>query len=145
MSEIFGALRALEVDQHDPPEPASLSRGRLLALPVSANDFAALEEFTAPRTPEVDESTQITEMEPAQSQEGEFTVSATDLIALEDRVSRAVEIVKLERESRLAAEERASQAREELSEMERELRAFRSGHDHGRKRVQRMLSMLESL
>ena len=81
-----------------------------------------------------------------------LTVSADDFSALEDRIVRAVEIVKRERHGRTAAEERAMQAEMELRQiapriesLEREITTLRSERDHVRQRVERLLGQLDAL
>ena len=81
-----------------------------------------------------------------------LTVSADDFSALEDRIVRAVEMVKRERQGRVAAEERAKQAETELRQtapriesLERELITLKNERDHVRQRVERLLGQLDSL
>ena len=81
-----------------------------------------------------------------------LTVSADDFSALEDRIVRAVEMVKRERQGRAAAEERAKQAESQLGEvtpriesLEKELATLKSERDHVRQRVERLLSQLDAL
>lgn len=81
-----------------------------------------------------------------------LTVSADDFSALEDRIVRAVEMVKRERQGRMAAEERAKQAEIELLQaapriesLERELNTLRNERDHVRQRVERLLGQLDAL
>ena len=81
-----------------------------------------------------------------------LTVSADDFSALEDRIIRAVEMVKRERQGRIAAEERAQQAETELREttpriesLERELVTLKNERDHVRQRVERLLGQLDAL
>jgi hypothetical protein len=81
-----------------------------------------------------------------------LTVSADDFSALEDRIVRAVEMVKRERQGRIAAEERAKQAESELREtapriesLEQELITLKKERDHDRQRVERLLSQLDAL
>jgi uncharacterized protein YlxW (UPF0749 family) len=90
---------------------------------------------------------------------GALTVSVDDFAALEDRIRRAVELVKNERQARAAAEERAvnaeAQARLQqplLDQLQNEvnaLRAERDGlhaeRDQVRQRVERLLVQLDSL
>ena len=81
-----------------------------------------------------------------------LTVSADDFSALEDRIVRAVEMVKRERQGRMAAEERAKQAEIELRQtapriesLERELITLKNERDHVRQRVERLLGQLDAL
>ena len=81
-----------------------------------------------------------------------LTVSADDFSALEDRIVRAVEMVKRERQGRIAAEERTQVAELELNQatsriesLERELVTLKNERDHVRQRVERLLSQLDAL
>jgi FtsZ-binding cell division protein ZapB len=81
-----------------------------------------------------------------------LTVSADDFSALEDRIVRAVEMVKRERHGRTSAEERAQQAEMELRQiapriesLEREITTLKSERDHVRQRVERLLGQLDAL
>jgi hypothetical protein len=83
---------------------------------------------------------------------GILTLSATDFSALEERILRAVDVVRRERHARAAAEERAARAEEQLNEkspqleqLERELSALRAERDHVRERVERLLGQLDAL
>ena len=102
----------------------------------------------------------------AHQEAGAFAVSADDFSALEERVIRAVELVKRERQARTAAEERAaaSEARAAKSEertaraegqlheqspvveqLQSELNALRAERDQVRQRVERLLKQLDAL
>src|SRR3974390_1179159 len=81
-----------------------------------------------------------------------LTVSADDFSALEDRIVRAVEVVKRERNGRIAAEERALQAEADLQQvapriesLEREITTLKNERDHVRQRVERLLGQLDAL
>ena len=81
-----------------------------------------------------------------------LTVSADDFSALENRIVRAVEMVKKERHARAAAEERATQAEAKISEhvprieqLEKELHALKGERDQVRQRVERLLAQLDTL
>jgi chromosome segregation ATPase len=83
---------------------------------------------------------------------GAFAVSAGDFSALEERVVRAVALVKQERQARGAAEERAALAQASADEraatieqMEAELTTLRSERDHVRRRVESLLQQLDAL
>jgi len=89
--------------------------------------------------------------EPA-NETGALALSADEFSALEERVLRAVELVKRERQSRADAEARAaaSEARAaeqsgELDRMERDVKQLRAERDHVRERVERLLKQLESI
>lgn len=81
-----------------------------------------------------------------------LSVSATDFSALEERIVRAVELVKRERQARTAAEERATRAEAELGEqapvveqLRDEVKVLRAERDQVRQRVERLLGQLDSL
>jgi chromosome segregation ATPase len=81
-----------------------------------------------------------------------LTVSADDFSALEDRIIRAVEMVKRERQGRAAAEERAQHSESELRSMapriealEREISMLKQERDHVRTRVEKLLTQLDAL
>jgi hypothetical protein len=83
---------------------------------------------------------------------GTLTLSANDFSALEQRILRAVEVVRKERQARAAAEERADRAEAQLREqspqleqLERDLNALRAERDHIRERVERLLGQLDAL
>jgi hypothetical protein len=81
-----------------------------------------------------------------------LAVSADDFSALEERIVRAVEMVKRERQVRQAAEERAVQAEANLEEqlpkieqLEKELQGLKWEREQVRKRVERLLAQLDAL
>ncbi len=81
-----------------------------------------------------------------------LALSADDFSALEERILRAVELVKRERLARAAAEERAASAEAQLTgqaplvgQLKEEVRALRTERDHVRQRVERLLSQLDAL
>jgi septal ring factor EnvC (AmiA/AmiB activator) len=87
-----------------------------------------------------------------QSEAAALTLSADDFSALEDRVVRAVELVKRERLARAAAEERAAKAEAQVAEqnpaldqMKQEIRSLRTERDQVRQRVERLLAQLDAL
>lgn len=88
----------------------------------------------------------------AQAEPAALAVSTDDFAALEERVRRAVELVKQERQARTAAEERAADAEAKLQaqartteQLENELRALRGERDQVRQRVDRVLKQLDAL
>jgi hypothetical protein len=93
--------------------------------------------------------------EPAQAelqQAAAVALSADEFTALEERILRAVALVKRERASRVEAEERAVRAETQLAEqapateqMQKELEGLRAERDHVRERVERLLSELDAL
>ena len=79
-------------------------------------------------------------------------VSADEFAALEDRILRAVNLVKRERLERSAAEARAAAAETrlavhapELENLHREIAGLRAERDQVRKRVERLLEQLDAL
>lgn len=89
--------------------------------------------------------------EAAQAAEA-LAVSADDFSALEERILRAVNLVKRERLARAEAEERAGKAELLLTEqalrmeqMQTELNTLRNERDHVRQRVERLLAQLDAL
>jgi septal ring factor EnvC (AmiA/AmiB activator) len=81
-----------------------------------------------------------------------LTMSVDDFSALEERIVRAVEMVKRERQARAGAEERANHAEAQLHEqtprvenLEKEVHALKAERDHVRQRVERLLTQLDAL
>ena len=81
-----------------------------------------------------------------------IAVSASDFSALEDRIIRAVEVVKRERQERVSAEERAALAEAEMNRqipriqmLEREVQFFKSESDRGHQRIEGLLSQLDAV
>ena len=93
--------------------------------------------------------------EPAAESGGEASalrLSVDEFSALEERIVRAVNLVKRERQERAAAEERASAAEEKLREqapladrLQKEVCALRDERDQVRQRVERLLAQLDAL
>jgi len=80
------------------------------------------------------------------------TVSADEFAALEERVLRAINLVKRERLARAAAEERAAQAASQLAEkadaaasLSREIELLRAEREAVRQRVEKLLTQLDAL
>jgi len=83
---------------------------------------------------------------------GALTVSVDDFSTLEERIHRAVELVKRERQARVAAEERAVNAEGQLrtqsplvDQLRNEIAALRAERDEVRQRVERLLKQLDAL
>jgi FtsZ-binding cell division protein ZapB len=83
---------------------------------------------------------------------GALAMSVDDFSALEDRILRAVNLVKRERLARSEAEERAMKAEARVAEqtpqiehLQTEVNTLRSERDHVRQRVERLLSQLDAL
>jgi molecular chaperone GrpE (heat shock protein) len=81
-----------------------------------------------------------------------LALSADDFSALEERILRAVNLVKRERLARTEAEERAAQAEAKLAEqlpvsdsLQSEVNALRAERDQVRQRVEKLLSQLDAL
>jgi hypothetical protein len=81
-----------------------------------------------------------------------LALSSDDFSALEERVSRAVNIVRRERQARAEAQERAGQAEAQVREqallvdnLQKELNAMRAERDQVRQRVDRLLAQLNML
>lgn len=104
-------------------------------------------------------SDQGTLISPEDQQPTTLGLSMAEFTALEERVIRAVSLVRRERQARAAAEERAndlesklqSQAptiaslESELAALRAELAALRAERDQMRERVEHILSQLDSL
>jgi len=81
-----------------------------------------------------------------------LAVSAVDFSALEERVLRAVELLRQEKHARGEAEARATQAEERIKEqggqieqLDREVKQLRGERDHVRQRVEKLLKQLETI
>lgn len=100
------------------------------------------------------------EVQPEQRAEAEtLTVSADDFSALEERILRAVNLVKRERLARTAAEERASAAEERATaaeskiaeqtelaaSLQKEIGTLHAEREAVRQRVEKLLSQLDAL
>ena len=83
---------------------------------------------------------------------GTLTLSFNDFSALEERILRAVEVVRQERQARAEAEQRAAKAETQLREqaplveqLQKELNALHAERDQVRQRVERLLGQLDAL
>ncbi len=83
---------------------------------------------------------------------GTLAMSANEFAELEERVLRAVNLVKRERIARTEAEERAAQAEArgqeraaEFESLQKEVQALRAERDAVRHRVEKVLSQLDEL
>jgi predicted RNase H-like nuclease (RuvC/YqgF family) len=86
------------------------------------------------------------------TEQAALAMSANDFSALEERILRAIELVKRERQARTEAEERAAIAEAQITEqapvvdqLQQEVRSLRTERDQVRQRVERLLSQLDSL
>lgn len=84
--------------------------------------------------------------------QGNLALSSADFSALEDRVSRAVSLVKNERQARAAAEERINvldgqlnEQRDMVKSLQEEIHALNAERDQVRQRVEKLLGQLDSL
>jgi chromosome segregation ATPase len=84
--------------------------------------------------------------------QGNLALSSTDFSALEERVARAVRLVRSERESRAAAERRAESLDTQLSEqlglvktLQDDIRVLNAEREQVRQRVEKLLTQLDSL
>ena len=83
---------------------------------------------------------------------GTLALSADDFSALEERVLRAVNLVRRERTARSEAEDRATRAEAQAAEharqaekLENDIKQLRSERDHVRQRVEKLLKQLDTL
>jgi hypothetical protein len=127
MSEVFSALE--------------VRRGRYVPH-TSSNELQA-----QPRRYE-----QYARTDESQAQPLVVAINANDFSALEERIDRTVEMVKWERQGRMAAEERALHAEAALNykvshieQMKTELSALRVERNEMRTRAERMLAQLDAL
>ena len=88
----------------------------------------------------------------APEEPGTLAVSMDEFSALEERIRRAVELVKRERHARAAAEERAASAEAQLfaqspvvEQLKSEINGLRTERDHVLQRVERLLAQLDAL
>ena len=100
---------------------------------------------------QIAEHSEHTEMH-ENDEQGNLALSSADFSALEERVARAVKLVKTEREARAAAERRTEGLETQLSEqlalaktLHEEVRALNAERDQVRQRVEKLLSQLDSL
>jgi FtsZ-binding cell division protein ZapB len=101
----------------------------------------------------VPEPVKETHIEPAPPADpAALAMSVDDFSALEDRILRAVNLVKRERLARSEAEERAVKAEARVAEqmpqiehLQTEVNTLRTERDHVRQRVERLLSQLDAL
>ncbi|HYK35621.1 hypothetical protein [Alloacidobacterium sp.] len=82
----------------------------------------------------------------------EVNVTADDFNALEQRVLRAVELLKKEREARATAEQNAATLQQlldeqstQLTEAQEQVKAFEKERETVRRRVERLLGQLEEI
>ena len=106
------------------------------------------EEQAAERTPEY-----VAEA-PAEPrvESNALTLSVDEFSALEERILRTVNLVKQERQARVAAEERANAAEEQIGkhaplveQLQAEIHTLRTERGHVRQRVEKLLAQLDAL
>ena len=106
-----------------------------------------------PWAPEVEEQneTDRTAENPG-AEPSTLALSLDDFSSLEERILRAVNLVKRERMARAAAEQRATEAETRLhdqnatsEELQKEINSLRAERDHIRQRVEKLLSQLDAL
>jgi chromosome segregation ATPase len=127
-----------------------------------------MSEFSFPEVAE--ETRHEHQPEAAASEPGTLALSADEFSALEERILRAVNLVKRERLAKAAAEERATAAEAKIAEhiqasvqaaenlnrerdelqketasLQKEIDALRAERDQVRQRVERLLSQLDAL
>ncbi len=85
-------------------------------------------------------------------QAAETTVGADDFAALEQRILRAVDLLKAERSARIAAEDQVAELQQRLDaqtseaqEIASEIEAYKSERDLVRTRIERLLRQLDEL
>ena len=100
----------------------------------------------------VEDAGQDQQMEKTAAEPGTLALSVDDFSALEERILRAVNLVKRERLARAAAEQRADLAESRLAEqnqaaenLQKEVEALRSEREQVRQRVDRLLSQLDAI
>ena len=89
---------------------------------------------------------------PVLEEAGQQVVTSEEFNALEQRVLRAVELLRSERTARAAAEQKASELEQllevqgsELTQAQEQLKAYEGERDHVRQRVDRMLKQLDEI
>jgi hypothetical protein len=97
------------------------------------------------------EEYEVEALEPIESR-GNLALSSDDFSALEERILRAVDLVKRGRLATAAAEERAQRAEVQMREqmplvehLQKEVEALRAERDQVRQRVERLLAQLDSI
>jgi predicted ribosome quality control (RQC) complex YloA/Tae2 family protein len=87
-----------------------------------------------------------------QSESSAVTMSVGDFAALEERIVRAVDMVRRERQAKAVAEDRArlieSQLEEQvprIDQLEKEVQSLKAEREQVRQRVERLLAQLDAL
>ena len=86
------------------------------------------------------------------AESNDLTLSVDEFSALEERILRAVNLVKQERQARATAEERANAAEAQISKhapmvdrLQAEIETLRAERGNVRQRVERLLAQLDAL
>ena len=106
-----------------------------------------------PWAPEVEEQNQHDQQaEHSGGEPSTVALSLDDFSSLEERILRAVNLVKRERLARAAAEERVTEVEARLheqaaaaEELQKEIHSLRTERDHIRQRVEKLLTQLDAL
>jgi hypothetical protein len=140
MSQTFWEIDPVE-GQSAAVDPHSDAQPDVQFDPQPELHAVAVEPHTAPEP--------MTQAEPEPEP---LAVSADDFTALEERIVRAVELVKRERQLRAAAEQRAAKAEAEMAgqspvvdQLRDEIRGLHAERDQVRQRVERLLAQLDAL
>jgi hypothetical protein len=111
--------------------------------------FSMSESFFESSVEETQADLQLVE---EQSEPKTLSLSSDDFSALEQRIVRAVELVRKERLARAEAEERAAQSELKLREqgplvetLQKEVVGLRTERDYVRQRVERLLAQFDAL
>jgi FtsZ-binding cell division protein ZapB len=102
-----------------------------------------MSEFAWDSNVSVENNPQQPEEEAAPAQT--LAVSADDFSSLEERVLRAVALLKQERSARAEAEARLREQAQSIEDLHKENTALRSERNEVRQRVERLLSQLDAL
>ncbi|MGD0829439.1 MAG: hypothetical protein ABR907_00755 [Terracidiphilus sp.] len=120
--------------------------------PVEEKSAEPAEESTSESVSEATSEAASDASAEAKSESSDLTLSMDDFTALEDRIHRAVNLVKWERQARSTAEERAATAEAQLREqaplaenLQKEVSALRGEREQVRQRVERLLSQMDAL
>jgi hypothetical protein len=122
--------------------------------PAESEPEAEAEQYAEPEQEQeqLQAQPEASEPQPEPADAQPIALSADEFSALEDRILRAVDLVKRERIARTAAEERALQAEAQLSgqtgsveTLQKEVDGLRAERDHVRQRVEKLLAELDAL
>jgi chromosome segregation ATPase len=158
MSERFTAFRALEAAQRQNKANGFRSQLQVVASTVSAGEFAALEQLGASRTQRqpqaaaVQSADDVAAAGESDNEDETLSMSATEFAALEERVARVIEVIRQERQSLTAAEQRAVEAEARVAQLTPQIEALKSEvqvlkgeRQHAHQRLLELLNELERL